>query len=292
MKIAYLVLAHNNYHHLQKLVNALSGPHSRIYIHIDRKSSMPLIERDGVVFIKERLRVYWGCYSEIAATLKLLKRALKDGNDYYLLLSGVDYPIKPNEDIIQKMDEGGEFIEVNKGFPDRYRSRFEYYFLFNFVNRREWGIKNKDAISVFFLVIEKLLRMMNVKRKIPFDIYTGWQWFGLSHNCVNYIVQQAETNKVYKRFFKFSRLPSEAFFQTIIGNSPFYSSVRNCLTYADWTTRPAPAVIKKCHLEALKNSDCLFARKFNDDSTEIIDLIEQELRGTQSRPCKNIGIPA
>ena len=42
MKIAYLILAHNNYNHLKKLVNALNDGNGVFFIHIDNTLKLPI----------------------------------------------------------------------------------------------------------------------------------------------------------------------------------------------------------------------------------------------------------
>jgi hypothetical protein len=74
-------------------------------------------------------------------------------------------------------------------------------------------------------------------------------------------------------------------FQTIIMNSPFKESIANGVTYDDWTigNPPYPSLIGQIHLPILKQEliDCsygpsahLFARKFNDESVDILKDIE------------------
>lgn len=60
MNIVYLILAHNNSMHLQRLINAISSNSSDIFIHIDRKSNMQnfsSVNGDRVHFILERIPV-------------------------------------------------------------------------------------------------------------------------------------------------------------------------------------------------------------------------------------------
>src|SRR4051812_35408709 len=112
MRIAYLILAHNNYTHLQKLIDALNEFDCKFYVHIDKKSPLPNLKGDNIIFIKNRVKVYWSTFSEVQATLHLMDEAARDRrHDYFVLISGVDYPIRSNAEIIKKLSNGGEFIQ-------------------------------------------------------------------------------------------------------------------------------------------------------------------------------------
>jgi hypothetical protein len=273
LKIAYLILAHNNYEHLGRLVHALDDGKSTFYIHIDKKSSFPLLQAENVTFIKERLNVHWSGFSMVRATLNLLRRAGKDENDYFVLISGGDYPIKPMTWLRERLEKNSEYITTRKGC-DQYNplSRYTFYYFTDYYDRRD---KSKLKTR-FFLSFQKLLRNLKVKKTIPFQLYTGSQWFALSRQCVKYILDQVKTDKRYMRFFKTAFCPDECFFQTIIGNSDFIHKAKDDLTYADWSVDPGPAIISKKHLNALREADDkFFARKFTDDSVDVIEEIER-----------------
>ncbi|HRH51328.1 MAG TPA: beta-1,6-N-acetylglucosaminyltransferase [Panacibacter sp.] len=280
LKIAYLVQAHDNYEHLQKLIYALDEPYSEFYIHIDKKSAMPSFKAANIFFISERQNIHWGGFSQVRATLLLLQTAVKSNCDYYAFISGADYPVKSNSFLHNLLKNGGEYIHIEEGV-NTYNplSRYKYYYFTDRYNRRD----KKSLKAIIFLKAEKLLRSLRFKKKIAFNIFVGAQWFVLSKACVDYILTQVETDKRYIQFFKSAFCPDESFFQTIIGNSPFYQQVRGYLTYTDWSVDPGPALINENHLSVLKQlNDKFFARKFNDQSADIIDKIDKELRADLS----------
>ena len=77
LKIAYLVLAHNNYEHLKRLVSALNEGESKFYIHIYKKSTLPDLNGYNIIFLHDRIDVHWSGFSIVKATLKLLQRAIQ-----------------------------------------------------------------------------------------------------------------------------------------------------------------------------------------------------------------------
>ena len=65
-KHAYLIIAHSQFEILNYLLRALDDERNDIYIHIDKKVEIPTIceIKTNVFFLKDRLDVRWGDYSQ------------------------------------------------------------------------------------------------------------------------------------------------------------------------------------------------------------------------------------
>ena len=77
-KYAFLILAHTDPIHLQKLVYSLDFEHFDIYIHIDKKQDITKFQFDQytlkyseLFIIQDREFVYWGDISIVHATVTL-----------------------------------------------------------------------------------------------------------------------------------------------------------------------------------------------------------------------------
>jgi hypothetical protein len=286
MKIAYLILAHNNYNHLKRLVNALNDSNIVFFIHIDNTLKLPnnLHEFKNVVFVRGP-KVYWGGWSFTEGIISLIRTAASYGFDYYIFLSGADYPIRPNSFLYTQLSNGGEFINIIKGFyGGKSENRVKYYYFDCFDRRNFRSIK-----TVFFYLSERSIKLFFQKKAYPFkQIYVGSTWWALSHDCILYVLDELDHHEEYIKFCKTCFTADEFLFHTIIGNSPFFSKCKSHLTYSDWDSHPKPALINKNHVELLKkqtefkgeyrNFMPFFARKFNDESLPVIELIEKELR--------------
>ena len=288
MKIAFLILAHGNYWHLERLLGALAGFDGTVFVHLDKRALKPQnIDFRKAVLLKNRISVYWGGFSMVRATMNLLRCAMEVENfDYFILLSGADYPIRPASFLLNKLSTGGEFINVLPApQPSKPWSRFENWHFDGF-DRRSTRLPEYALLK-----LEGALRRCRLRRSIPFPVFVGSQWFALSHDCVRYILTTEKTAPGYNTFFKYCLIPDEAYFQTIISHSPFASRVRNNLTYTDWSTDPAPAILDIDHIELLRKQKTFpgiygpvspfFARKFNDNSLPVVQLIDRELRMSQ-----------
>src|SRR5665647_1946406 len=165
MKIAYLILAHNNYHHLNRLINALNDSNRVFFIHIDNTLKLPsnLNEFENVVFVRGP-KVYWAGWSTIEAILSLMRTATRIGFDYYFLLSGADYPIRSNSFLYNQLSAGGEFMNIKKGFyGDKSEKRFKYYYFDCFDRRNVRSIK-----TAFFYLFEGIMKLFFQKKSYPF----------------------------------------------------------------------------------------------------------------------------
>ena len=298
MKIAYLITAYGEWRHLERLVAALDASGVGFFIHIDARSRVPegfvekLEERGNVVFAPRR-EVWWGGWSHTAAILSLMELAMEgaagEDYDYCVILSGGDYPIRSNRTIFSTLAEGGEFINAAPGFRSgKPEGRVRRYWLDGFDRRRRGSPK-----TWLFRGAEIMLRALGIrKRRYPFEtVYSGIVWGALSGPCVRYILDYVSTHPRYVKFFRTALVPEEMFFATIVGNSPFAADIRGTLTYMDWDHSSAsPPRITSGHLPRFapgvgqphpisgRSYERLFARKFDEGSTEILDRIDAEFR--------------
>ncbi len=275
MRLAYLITTYGQYEHLHRLIAALDDPCVHFYIHVDAKAQMPtnLGDFQRITMI-ERRKIWWAGWSIVEAELALMRAAVADGGyDYYALISGQDYPFRPNAWLRERLAQGGEFIGLSP-LPSELEGRMNYRYFegFDRRNRRSLGYLTMRGI-------ERLLALVAPKRRWPVEqIWKGDQWGVLSDECVRHVLQQAVDKRLVD-FFKTSFAPDESFIQTIIGNSPFAAQVRPGPTYADWSEQKSgPALITSAHLPAMAASGRFFARKFDDSSGEVIAQIDKTLR--------------
>ena len=75
------------------------NPDSIVLVHVDQKADLePFLNEFShypqLYFIKDRVNVLWGHFSQIEATLSLLKTAEAYQYSYFTLLSGDDIPLQ------------------------------------------------------------------------------------------------------------------------------------------------------------------------------------------------------
>ncbi len=292
MKHAFLIMAHNNWELLGRLVEKLDHSSNSIYIHIDKKSEVPQAvwseirlkcKKTQVTFV-ERYNVNWGGYSQINITLRLFEEALKGQHDYYHVLSGIDFPIKSMEDIYAffEKNKGYEFVhfctdEFTKANTDRYA---QYHFLQESVGRRTTGILYYiEKISV--LVQKRVLKINRAKKYEDIVFKCGSNWCSLSKECVSYVLKQ---EREIKKMFSNSCCCDEVYLQTTIYNSKFKQLIFkdndtsklgvDNLRAIDWE-RGNPYVYQEDDYDSLVQSNNLFCRKVSDNEPKYENLIKR-----------------
>jgi hypothetical protein len=128
MRIAYLMTVHRNPLLLKRLIGTLSVGSSGFFIHIDQKtdiSKFSEIGGGGVFLSQNRIPVYWCEFSQVEATILLMRQALacRENYGYFVFLQGSDYPIRSGTYIQRffEVNRGDEFISIAKipapGYP-------------------------------------------------------------------------------------------------------------------------------------------------------------------------------
>ena len=127
MKIAYLTVVHDNPGVLKRLIAALFCKDCAFFIHIDRKADIQQfsgINGDNIFLSEERIPVYHSGFTQVEATLLLLRGALgrSQDYDYFVLLSGTHYPLRSKEYIHRFLEKnrGSEFISMARMPNDAY----------------------------------------------------------------------------------------------------------------------------------------------------------------------------
>lgn len=283
MKIAYIILAHKYPEQLVRLVSRLQTENTSFFIHVDGKTDQATYAQivnqlqniPNLYFVK-RSKCFWGDFNIIKATIEGITTLLKSEVefDYAILLSGQDYLIKTNtylESFLEKHHKQ-EFMEYcSLHSPEnKWYNQGGYY---QSLKRIEWW---------HFHFRSKHLCVKKKRRFLPeIEPYGGSQWWCLSKDCLKYIKDFIEQNPTFVNYFKYTFIPDELFFQTIVLNSPFKDHVINDdLRYVDWDNpNPnAPATLLKKDFETLTFSSKLFARKFDmTRDVEILDLIDQQI---------------
>ena len=284
-----MVIAHNNWYILSKLILLLDDSRNDIYVHVDQKSDFSddrklcltsLVKKSNIRFI-DRLPVTWGGFSLINVTLKLLKAATGEYHySYYHLLSGCDLPLMNQNQIHAFFDahQGAEFIGFGKKeWIKSVQDRFKYYWLFQECVGNSKRI-DKIILRAFDRVFVALQRVFGVNRISNLDYSAGSEWFSITDDFARYMLSK---EKFIKKHFKYGICADESFVQTIAINSNFekkifnrYSNVpQECiLRYIQWN-QGKPRLLEMKDFNEIMNSGCLFARKFDKNNKDIVDRI-------------------
>lgn len=277
---AYLIIAHNNFTQLQTLLSLLDDERNDIYLHIDLKSqNVPVFTtRHAGLIMAERMNVMWGGHSQILCELSLLTAAGQGHYDYYHLLSGIDLPLKTQDQIHAFFRENGgkEYIDfddaANESRSFRVRTRY-YHWLQNHAGSspRTWN----RALRVLNWGTVKVQKLLGVDRKETLRQYKGANWFSITDALVQYVLTRRD---VVEKDLMHTFCADEVFLQTLAMASPRRKHIVNDFLRAiDWQ-RGDPYVYRAEDVPALLASEKLWGRKFNEKlDQEAIDLIVKAL---------------
>jgi hypothetical protein len=290
MKQAFLIIAHGNYQHLVRFIAKLKT-NCNIYIHVDKKQKLNQIELENFKAISAVKGIYsqytinWAGYNMLKCILFLLKEAYKDNqNEYFHLLSGQDYPIKPVSAFLSFMEEnrGKEFLEYHTlpyaDWGNGTYTRYQYFFLHDLFNYKTQRGRYWVSKALHYQ------RKWNLQRRLPDHfgtIYGGCCWFTLSRPCIKYILDYTESSPSFLNRLKYTFAPEETYFHSVVLNSPFRNKVINrSLRYVDWTYKNGnyPANLDINDFDVLQKSNAFFARKFISSlSDRLIEKIDNKL---------------
>ena len=231
MKHAFLIIAHNNWWQLKKLIECLDSDTHDIYVHIDKKSKdfaesyfRNSVTKSSLKFYRE-FEVYWGGFSQVQVEMFLLKQAYTYGYDYYHIISGADLPLKSNEEIDLFFEEnnGKEFIlydeDALKGNPEISRRAKYYHFLQNY--RRRYAETWKNSFFTFcerILLVLQIVFGINRVRNLDWQIKYGSNWVSITDELVKVILENKDK---ITNVFSYTNCADELFIQTIAYNCGF-----------------------------------------------------------------------
>lgn len=304
-KIAYLIAAHSDPEHLERLIGVLDNA-ADFFIHIDKKQQIePFIKRinkPNVYFLTEqdRIKVYWGGFSQVQATLNLLRKCLEinDGNQSaykkVVFMSGADYPIKSNDYIHHFFEQHNAInfirgMNITKANTKKYNYCVCNYLFFDFF----------IYTSSLTRVVRKAMNLAgNLKKKPNYvtnnegdkrDIFHGSSWWALNIDVIRYILRYTVKHNMINKYFRYSLASDEKFFHTIFFNSEFSKSnlYGGEEPYVPFTSAFAnihiidPSLTKWFDLsdfDMIKNADQLFVRKVSSlYSKGLLDRIDSDL---------------
>lgn len=298
MKIAYLTLVHDNPGVLKRLIAALMCKDCGFFIHIDRKADVRQfsgINGDNIFLSEQRIPVYHSGFSQVEATLLLLRGALsrRQDYDYFVLLSGTHYPLQSKEYIHRLLEKnrGSEFISMARMPNDAYGMGLSKL-------NRIWFEEDQSVRRFLSRVLAKVGLAQRDYRKClgGLEPYGGSNWWALTKEACWYTIEFVEANANLSRFFRNTCCPDEMFFHTILGNSPFRSRVRRNFTYLQWPAGQRPSVLNSAHIQQIElvdrpwiddewgSGEALFARKFSDGNLKLLDRIDAMI--TRKKACE------
>lgn len=278
MKQAFLITAYKDFDGLYELAAFLSQA-AVVYIHVDTKSEITSSQIAKLNTLKgchaiQKYSIAWGGFAHVKAILELLGQAvLNDEVTYIHLLTGEDVPLQTMEELDHKyLDNQSIYMDAipSKEFTEQVKKRYYYHNWFadkNVKNPWLWQLQNLTV---------NLQKCLGVKRKGIGEFSTEQIWKGLVYismpKCAaDYVVMYCEEHPEFLEDLRDCQIPEEFFFQTLLMNSGFSKQVINKpIRYMNWNkgNGGSPAYLDLSDLDAIRQGEYDFARKFNRKESE------------------------
>jgi hypothetical protein len=304
MKIAFLIAAHAYPELLVKLVRKLESPIGSVYVHIDKgvdiRPFKALFEKKGIrnTHWVRRVRSRWGTFGQVRASLSLLAEALANDKeaDVFMLLSGQDYPLCPPENMAAFFDrrKGVNFIQCIRlplagwalaGGIERL-THYHFHFLGQHLEYPSAEVPRSRRMQLGYRACRLLLPK---KRNLPdnFTFYGGANWWNLTREAAESIVEYTRNNHAFVRMFNFTLSSDEIFFQTILMNAGRWAIESNHLRSVFWDNgrNEYPGFVRMENYEEIKKSGNFFVRKVHPQySLQVLETIDRELLTRKNHP--------
>lgn len=283
LKHAFIISVHKNFEQIKLLIGSLSF--GDVFLHVDLKSDelyrklcMEYKDPSNVKIIENRVSVNWSGFSQVEATLNLMK-AVKNNHkeyDYIHFISGQDLLLLSPErldNFIENHGKGKEFIDIEDIGNYKWRVRCFNFFRENPKNR-----------TIILRGIDILLRLMQVpfihRHNLQnYNLYKGSSWFSITSDFLTYVIKVVEETD-YVQQFRYTACPDEHFFQILAMNSEFkHYIVSNNFRYVVFEKlNPSPKTLTMEDYSKFMNGNYMFARKFDlNENAQVVDEVINSL---------------
>ncbi len=275
-KHAFLIIAHNEFEILQELIYALDDCDNDIYVHIDKKvKNLPQLKAEisKLQILQDRIDVRWGHPSLVRCELTLLEKALQSENryDFLHIISGLHFPLYDKESFKEffKPFIGFSIVQPIPYSEEEIKKRLgNYHYFLKYYMSGPKIIRNVDrALWKLSLYVQKQIRM---RRDYSYFHGKSSNWVCISHEAARIIVQ--DKNLIMRRFHR-TYCADEYFVMSVLGEHNLPTAQVPNLLYQEFK-QGNPRIFKEEDYSLLKESKCIYARKFTTKSLTLIEKLK------------------
>lgn len=304
----FVILSHKSPGQLLRLCETLNHLHDTPPIACHHDFSQAELDQklfpSNVHFVENWVTTGWGKWSLVEATLRGLRLLYSVADpDYFILLSGADYPIAKASAILEDLEQSGAdaFIDafpveeslagnVPQGSPLLAHHREPY----NLKLERNRYIRAQLKIPIIRLrppqhssTQERYPRLGRYTMTLPMDslsspfdddykCYAGSQWFSANRKVARKILNPNSRDLKLQRYYRSRVNSDESYFQTVICNDNSLSYWDKSFRYLIWHGAH-PIDLGVDQFQDIAESGLHFARKFNPEDP-VLDMIDEHLK--------------
>ena len=279
--------------HLCHRLNAMFGDPPIVIHHDYGQSNLDRSALPGNVGVVEKWhRTGWGSIAVIDAQLSALRQLYDTADpDWFVLLSTADYPIQTADRILEDLRSADvdAFFDLRPihDLGQRYVNEGHGELAFNHPRYPQCAFNRYVALPLISVKMARRIRQPNeawvwknkalIRRFTPFDdtlgCFAGDGWFTANRRVARFLTEESPLWQKLHRHFASRSVPEEAFFHTLLGNTPGFRLSPDNLRYTDWKGCYAhPRTLGHADFPRLLASGKHFARKFPFEPDMLHDL--------------------
>jgi hypothetical protein len=292
--IGFILLTHTKPLQIYRLINTLNRMFNYpvIVCHHDFDKCELSVDAlsKNVLLVRPHIKTEWAGFGLVEATIQSLQLMYKTINppDWFVLLSGADYPIKSAKQILDELASNpyDAYIQYEQITYDIYKQDLQPNMLWLKNSYQRYCTKSfsfhysKKYFSQLNLEI-RLEHPFLTKLFLPFSkklaCFSGSQWFCANRKAAEYIINFHSQKNPVTLYYEKLKYTDESYFQTILANAPDLRLKNDRRRYIDWSTGgPHPKILLMEDLSNLLVSSAHFARKFDIDiDSNILDELDR-----------------
>ncbi|HZP33831.1 MAG TPA: beta-1,6-N-acetylglucosaminyltransferase [Candidatus Acidoferrales bacterium] len=309
IKIGFAVLSHDQPHQLLRLTTTLNAAFANAPIVCHHDFSKCAVEEklfpQNVRFVRPHLVTRWGHISVPLAALRAFRLLMEsDEPDWFVLLSGSDYPVRSADQIIDELggSEYDAYLDCREilfrsvppgqtardgfGRPAWISLAYDRYFG---VPLFWWPRLSKTLLLSGKFPLQKkyvFLRSPSVLRRLqperPQHIYGGDFWFQANRKAIERLLNSLFLPELI-RYFEHRWNVDESLFHTLLCNQADLRICKDHKRYEDWSSDGKhPKLLEVADVPKIMASGAHFARKFRPDGA-VQDFIDENILGIRVR---------
>jgi hypothetical protein len=290
--VGFAILSYNEPAQLLSLVrtlNAMFGAPSIVCHHNFSQCKLDdTLYPSNVQFVRPHIRTRWGHITTVLAALRAFD-LLQNGHrrpDWYVLLSGSDYPVRPADKIISELSSNEYDVYLDHreiiygtippnqtaqdggfGRESWIQLAYDRYCAFRFW----WPRYSSELLNSrpFFPFRREhvCIRNPRVLRWIPWDrptrIYGGRFWLQANNKAIERLLRNSRMQSLV-RYYRRRPIPEESLLHTMLCSQPDLRICKDSKRYEDWTGGTAhPEWLTVADVPKIIRSGAHFARKFH-----------------------------
>lgn len=292
--LGFILLTHTKPLQIYRLINKLNCMFNYPLIVCHHNFSICDLSIDSlsknILFVRPHLKTEWASFSVVEAIVQALKLMYEvaDAPDWFVLLSGTDYPIKTARQILDDLTSNSydAYIQYERINYEIYKSDLKPNMLWLKNSYQRYCTK-----SFSFHYAKKYLTHLNLeiclehplltKPFLPFSkklaCFSGSLWFCANSKAAKYIIDFHSNKNALTEYYKTLKYTDESYFQTILANAPHLKLKNDRLRYIDWSDGGChPKTLLMEDLPKLMASSAHFARKFDIDiDSNVLDELDR-----------------